>query len=210
MPINLTLGTLAQLKGQLLNISLQGDTDFDAALTTMGLGVAARFAQYCNRIWPFATGQTYTTNADRMRLILPAFPIVQVTKVEVRDDLAIGFVDQGPPASVIFNLREEAGLVEFAGYLGGGFSRLRLTYDGGYWFDATDNGSGSQPTGSTLLPADLQFAWLLQCEWVWNNRDRLGVSLAGGAESKKTFALGQVELVVEAQNILKQYVRFSP
>ena len=148
----LTLGTLAQLKAQLLNLSLQGDTDFDAALASLGLGVAGRFEAYCNRKFFWTVGDVFVTNADRTRLVLPRFPITAITAIAVRDDLTTGFIDQGPPDNVIFNLAEEIGEVVFAGYLGGSFSRLQLIFNGGFWFDASDNGSGI-PTHGQHAPS---------------------------------------------------------
>lgn len=66
------------------------------------------------------------------------------------------------------------------------------------------------PTGATPLPDDLKLAWLLQCEFIWKLRDKLGVSVA---ESAKTGAdmsgLVGMQLVPEVENTLRNYRRYS-
>ncbi len=367
--MNAGLGTLTDLKTQLLNEALRSATTYDAALLALGKGVATRFDQYCNRKVARLVGAQYVTNADRTKVILDRYPVEVISQIEIRDSLDQGWVDQGAVNNVLFNLREEVGLCEFAGYLGGSYSRIRITYTGGFWFatdDAVTIKSGALaltagatiarvafdaaftiapqvfaallapdggtivsilpatptaagfdvrfaaplpasgytlswiafmgvsdvlqqasasvatnaesltityptafaaapavlcnlvapdggtiisaqpsavtttgfkaefaapvpagytlswcayaqgaissltlPSGATALPDDLKFAWLTQCEAAWQLRDKLGLSLAEGAESRRTLTLGQLQLVPEVEAILKNHIRYA-
>lgn len=207
--MNLTLGTLKELKTHLLNASLQTNTDWDSAIANLGLGVALRFEKHCNRKFLRTVDDLFETNADRTRLIVPRFPLEVVTRIEVRDTVSEGFIDQGTVNDVLFNMRQEAGLLEFAGYLGGSFSRLRVTYTGGFWFDQSDDSSGSLPAGAAARPGDLFLAWLLQCEWIWTNRDKLGVGLQEKPGEKSAQNLGELRFVPEVKATLDDYVRYA-
>ena len=180
--MNLGLGNLAILKAYLLPPSLVAATDYDVQIIAIGKGVAAHMEQFCNRKFGRVVGETFAVNADRKSLVTERYPIETVTKIEIRDDLATGWVDQGAVNQVLFNIREEAGMLQFAGYLGASFSRLRVTYTGGYFFETAEPIDGGYPTatpvGSTPLPDELRLAWLQQCSHVWRQTDKLGTTIA--------------------------------
>jgi len=70
--------------------------------------------------------------------------------------------------------------------------------------------STAQPAGSTARPDDLFLAWLLQCERIWSVRDKLGLSLAGGAQPTfVTMTLAALELVPEVKETLRGYTRHN-
>ena len=209
--MNLGLGTLTDLKTFLLNASLRSSTDYDTVIEAIGLGVAGRFEQFCNRKFFRTVGDLYVTNADRLTMVLPRFPLETVTKIEIRDDLNQGWVDQGTVNNVLFNLRESAGIIQFAGYLGASFSRIRITYTGGYWFpdDGLSQTIGDLPSGATLLPNELKTAWLLQCEAVWAVKDKLGISIGEGPESRRTVTLANLVLLPEVEAVLNNFRRFT-
>jgi hypothetical protein len=161
--MDLTLGTLAELKAHLLNSALQSDTTYDGALAALGRGVAGRMHAVCNRIFPRAVADTFEFQADRYHVVLPRYPVEVITKLELRQTLAEGWIDQGTPSTYITQLSEESGLVEFTipefgiryGLPG---MRGRITYTGGYWIDlsgdgSADLGSRSYQDGTVALTA---------------------------------------------------------
>jgi len=205
--MNVGLSSLAVLKAWLLAPSLVSGTDYDAQITALGLGVAASLETFCNRKFARVTDDLFETTADRQRLVVLRYPIETISKIEIRDDLSIGWVDQGTVNDVLFNLREAAGLLEFAGYLGASFSRIRITYTGGYWFDTTEDASGTLPSGAAALPGDLKLAWLTQCEFLWGQRDKLGINIA--EKPTPSPALAQVELLPAVKQMIRTYVRYA-
>jgi len=207
--MNLGLGNLIELKRHLLNVSLQANTGYDAAITAIGKGVAGRFEQYCNRSFFRTVGDLYETNCDRLVVMLPRYPVESITKVEVRSNISDGWQDQGDPAQLLFNRRDYAGIVDVGGWLGGRYQRLRFTYTGGFWFDTTEDFSGTQPVGSTLRPDELFLAWLTQCEATWQLHDKLGRSIAEGPESRRNMNLSGLTLVPEVEATLKNFIRYQ-
>ena len=102
-----------------------------------------------------------------------------------------------------------AGIVDVGGWLGGRYQRLRFTYTGGFWFDTTEDFSGTQPVGSTLRPDELFLAWLTQCEATWQLHDKLGRSIAEGPESRRNMNLSGLTLVPEVEATLKNFIRYQ-
>lgn len=132
--MNLGLGTLTDLKTQLLNEALRPDTRYDVALAALGRGVAARFENYCGRKFGRVVGEVYQCCADRPAVVVPRYPIEQITKIEAKWLGTSAWVEQTPR----YLLDESAGIVEFADCpLGTTYDLLRLTYDGGYWVPST-------------------------------------------------------------------------
>jgi hypothetical protein len=140
--MNLTLGTLEELKIHLLNAALRSSTDYDATIAALGRGVAARFENYCNRKFLRTIGDTFECTADRMHVTLPRYPVEASPTIEQRDDLATGFVAQ-TYTDLVFDEDLPAGLIKFAAFPGPYISRLRFTYTGGYWFSDTGADSGT-------------------------------------------------------------------
>ena len=79
--MNIGLGNLTELKGQLLAASLRADTNYDGVITGIGLGVANLFDQYCNRTFGRTVGMMDTFSADRRHWYLRAFPVETITAV---------------------------------------------------------------------------------------------------------------------------------
>lgn len=139
--MNLTLGTLDELKAHLLNEALQDDTRFDATIAALGLGVAGEFERLCARRFGRVVGATFEASADRDHYTLPRYPVEAVTKIELRQTLAEGWVDQGDVDGLVRQIMAEAGLVLLDALLGGWADRVRLTYTGGYWIDESADGT---------------------------------------------------------------------
>jgi len=133
--MNLTFGTLATLKAQLLPSGLTAGTDYDALIASLGRAVAGRFEQACNRKFARVVGDIFECPADRAHVVLPRYPIEEITAIALRTDMETGYVDQGSVNSLLLDLGLASGLVDFGAQFGPARSRLRITYTGGYWLD---------------------------------------------------------------------------
>jgi hypothetical protein len=83
-----------------------------------------------------------------------------------------------------------------------------VTYTGGYWYDDTDAGTGTLPSGATLLPADVKMIWLNECQLVWQASDRLGIQhIPQGENALLNTRLGILELSPMSKAALEPYRR---
>lgn len=207
--MNLGLGNLIELKRQLLPGSLVPSSEYDSNIAAIGKGVAALFDQECNRKFARVAGEKDEFTADRRSWVLTRYPIEAVTTVERRDDMAGGWLGL-TINDVILQRSDAAGILQFGAMQGIYLARLRVTYTGGFWFDASEDATDVQPVGSTALPGDLKEAWYLQCREVWNKIDRQGRNVAEGEVT--TFVsqmLMQLNFVPQVEGILKSYVRYQ-
>ena len=201
MSANLGLGTLDELKAMLLNASLLAPATYDTPISAIGKGVAQRMEKFCNRKFGWMAGDIFYCTSNREHVILPRYPVVNVSLIEQRGaetDTWTTLTD------IVQSSDYNAGLIEFLAMQGPYYSRLRLTYDGGYWF----NDGTSQPAGAATRPDDLLLAWFLQCEYVWRSRDKLGISLQDDPE-KPLVNLRMLDFMPAVKEILRAYVRYS-
>jgi hypothetical protein len=208
--MNIGLGYLTELKEQLLAASLRSDTNYDAVITGIGLGVANLFDQYCNRTFARTAGKTDTFSADRRHWYLNCYPVEQITGLAKCDDQADGFVASPlPPAegSLIQQMQLDQGYIMFIALQGYFFSRIRVTYTGGYWFDTTEDGSGVMPGTATALPAAVKTAWYLQCQHLWKRWDKLGAQIAQDPEGQTS--LDKMELTPMVKQLLRPFQRMQ-
>jgi hypothetical protein len=208
--MNAGLGNLTELKGQLLAASLRTDTNYDAVITGIGLGMANLFDQFCNRTFCRTAGMVDTFSADRRHWYLRCFPAETITGIARQDSAAEGFTASAlppDPSSLIQQMQLEQGYIMFISLQGYFFSRIRVTYTGGYWFDTTENGTGVMPGTATALPAAVKSAWYLQCQEVWKRWDKLGAQIA--EDPDKQPALEGVELVPLVEQLLRPFKRMQ-
>jgi len=208
--MNIGLGNLTELKGQLVAASLRSDTNYDAVITGIGLGVANLFDQFCNRTFARTAGKTDTFSADRRHWYLNCYPVEQITAVAKCDDQADGFVASPLPpneSSLIQQMQLDQGYIMFIAIQGYFFSRIQVTYTGGYWFDTTEDGSGVMPATATPLPAAVKSAWYLQCQQVWKRIDRLGAQIAQNPEGQTS--LDRMELTPFVKELLNPFRRMQ-
>jgi hypothetical protein len=203
--MNVGFSSLAVLKRHLLAVSMQGQNQFDAVITAMGLGVAAAFARYCDRDFGYQAGAVETFRGGRIHYIVRRYPIRALASVEMRLTWAGAWQVQA--SDFVQDLDEQCGIVQFAYLVDESNCRLRVTYDGGYWWDTTEDGSGVAPSGVPLLPADIQQAWLLQCQEIWNKRDKLG--LAATAKADEWVRIERLDLLPIVTQILDPHRRLS-
>lgn len=181
--MNIGLGNLTELKGQLLAASLRSDTNYDNVITAIGQGVAAQFDKYCNRKFARLEGDFDQFRADRRHYYLKRYPVEAIASAQRQDTLSDGWLNL-PVADLIQQWNLRIGYISFIALQGYEFSQLMVTYTGGFWFDTTEDGSGVMPAAATPLPADVKFAWYLQCQNVWRQWDKLGNQIAEAPEQQ--------------------------
>jgi hypothetical protein len=208
--MNVGLGNLTELKGQLLAASLRSDTNYDTVITGIGLGVANLFDQFCNRTFCRTVGKVDTFRADRRHWYLNAFPSEVISALAKQDDLTDGYVASTlppDPASLIQQMDLASGYIMFISIQGYFFSQIQVIYTGGFWFDTTENGTGVMPGTATALPAAIKSAWYLQCQHVWKRWDKLGAQIAQDGETQG--ALSGIELIPLVKELLRPFKRMQ-
>lgn len=216
--MNSGFSNLASLKAYTLAVGVRARTDWDAALTIIGQGVARAFEKYCDRKFAYTVGQLDVFGADRCQFLLSRFPVVPpVTTVEFKQDEPTGWVVQtGATGMAIQSLDADAGIVYFPDGVdcGAYFSQMRFTYTGGYFWEQlepVDQGFPTAlPAGATALPPDLLLAWYMQCAEIWKLKDKLGQGITV-EEKAQRISVANLEdnLLPQVKSILGQYVRFS-
>ncbi|MGA2540165.1 MAG: hypothetical protein ABSG78_01245 [Verrucomicrobiota bacterium] len=208
--MNIGLGNLTELKGQLLAASLRSDTNYDAVITGIGLGVANLFDQHCNRTFCRTVGKVDTFSADRRHWYLNCYPVETITALAKKDDETDGFKAYALPpdaSSLIQAMQADQGYIMFISIQGYYWSRLQVTYTGGFWFDTTEDGSGVMPAGATGLPAAVKSAWYLQCQEVWKGIDKLGAQISENPEGQRS--IRGMELAPMVKTLLNPFKRMQ-
>ncbi len=213
------LGTLDALKAAVLPPSLMADADFDAPLTIIGKGVAARFDSFTARKLARQVDAQWEGTADRVFVSLPGYPVEAVTKAELRysgqtDDNTLNGVpvwsDYTP--YLVGTLDALCGVLDLQVIQGSVFDRLRITYTGGYWIDGTPTADGTavaaMPDTATPLPDDLFSAWTLQCAAELQARDVLGVGVTRD-EKASTVDQAAGRLIPSVLDVLRSYRRMA-
>jgi len=201
---NVGLGSLTTLKRHVLASALVLETRYDTQLTAIGLGVAGQIEGYCNRKLQYTADDTITFDAARDHFYLPRAPVASVSSVETKDDETTGWVtDSGQPIQI----EESSGRIWFGGVYGTRSTLVRVTYTGGYWFDTSEDDSGSNTDSATELPGGIKLAWLLQCAETWNQKDRLGVGIVSQEQTK--ISIAKLDLAPTVKRLLAPYVRFQ-
>jgi hypothetical protein len=202
--MNIGLGNLTELKGQLLAASLRTDTNFDAVIKGIGAGVAGQIEKFCNRRLQRVEGEQDVFSGDRRHWYLSRFPAESVSLCEKQDSVQDGWVTL---PDLIQAQQLDQGYVMFISVQGYYWSRLRITYTGGYWFDTTDDGTGTRPGPAAALPAELKLAWYLQCQNVWKRWEKLGAGITERPELSG--AVGQLGLAAAVKELLRPFVRMQ-
>jgi hypothetical protein len=202
------LTNLSTLKSWLLPASLADGADYDAQISAIGIGVAAQLEGHCNRKFARIEGDVFECTADRDHLKLPRYPVEVITSLEMQFSLSEGWQDQSPLTDVIWNQALDRGILYF------GFRqaptplwRTRITFTGGYWIDDTEDSSGTLPDGATAMPGGLLLPWKLQCEHVWQQRDKLGIAI--GEKAATSPALAAIELLPAVKDMVRPFIRYA-
>jgi hypothetical protein len=221
--MNVGFSNLATLKANLLAPALVSSTDYDARLVMIGLGVAASFGRYCNRDFMYQAGIQEVAGGDRSFWFARSTPVTQFTNVELRFFKSDNWVSiMGQPLQA----DEEKGKIHFGYTLGRAPIQFRLTYNGGYFWEQLEPNDMGYPTAvpaditnnaagidskKFLLPADLQFAWIMQCRKVWEAVDKIGDKITEvGSNARQTAeVMAGLDLIPEVKTILDLYKRYQ-
>jgi len=199
--LNAGFATLDILKARLLPEAARTDTEYDSALSDLGLSIAKRIEAHCNRKIARNTSAVDEFTAWNLSVTLRCYPVESITTIQLRDaDGTLTAVD------VDYSLDEACGLIDFHGVPGTKLQRLVVTYAGGYWLDPDDG--TALPAGAEALPYDLREIWLAEVQRHTEARGTFeAVGLRAQTDANKTpriFAL--TEDTVDA---LRTYRRFS-
>ena len=218
MPLQATtivgLGTLGLLKSIILPGPVADGTDRDVQLAAIGRSVAAQFDKYTNRTLARGEDLVWEGSADCSFVVLPAYPLEKITKLEscyaaVPLNVALGWSDD--TANLPASVNKAAGLVDFGFSYASLADYIRFTYTGAYWIDDTLDGSGECPEGVTPLPPDLSSAWTLQCATELQARDVFGMGVVRDTNIRSAaiqFASG-LTLAPQVIAILNTYRRLA-
>ena len=178
---------------------LPGDTMQDDVLTRAIQGVSARFNGETGRVLARTVGATHEFPASEKEVLPPCYPIEAVTKFELKDSEAAGWVEQSDVSYVV----RRGCVISLAAPLGSLSTQLaRVTYTGGYVLPGTTPGAGQ-----TALPADLENAATEQvCAWFYN-REKLGL-IRHWPSSGTYVVLSQMPLLMWVAATLRRYQRW--
>ena len=194
--MNAGFSNLGFLKKRLLLASDAAGTAYDEAVTALGLAVAGYFETECDRKFARAAVDTYECEASRRFAVVPRYPIESVTKLEMRTSTTEGWVEQ---TAVPINFNKGAGVVTFTLLPAAAGDMVRLTYTGGYWWDTSEDLSGTKPTGAEDLPQALLLAWVQACKFLW---DRGSIE----DRAKAGFGDGEIERFITGESKWPEFV----
>lgn len=213
--MNSGFSNLTTLKAALLPDALRADTQFDAVIAAIGLGVAESFDRFCNRRFARLEDAEEIFDCNRTYCSLARYPVEEITKAETRDTVDGGWIEQ-TISNVVTQISEASGLVEFGATLGSNLSRVRLTYTGGYFWVTTeptdeDHDEDVIPVTGFALPADLFDAWLEQCQYLFTERDAMGQQgiKKQGKEGTGAWKFAEIGLLKHVSDVLNKYTRFA-
>lgn len=203
--MNAGLSSLTSLKAQILAASLRARTDWDTQLFALGLGVAGAIEGSLGRRLARLPGDTHTVPGNQDVISLPRYPLEAVSAVAYRERVTDDWSDA---TSSLFTWNAASGLVYLEGQLTTATGQIRVTYTGGYWWDDTENNSGSLPAGATALPAALLTAWHTQVEAMWRAKDKLGLKIKEEAETGSP-AQNTIELLPSVLTAIAPFRRLA-
>jgi hypothetical protein len=202
--MDLDLGNSEVLRKFLLPEAMWTGDNYAVPIAAIGLGVAKSFDQYCNRKFKRSTAHIDQFTGDRDHWYLGATPVESITSFQTKSDETVGWETQ---TGAWTNLQTDSGRLWFGGSQWNEEYLVRVNYTGGYWYDATDTQTDTIPANATALPKDIELAWKIQCQHLWNMRDKIGVALSSGpGEASK---LNDYDLIPDVRRILNAYVRYQ-
>lgn len=199
--LNAGFTTLDTLKNRLLPEAARTDTEYDSALSDMGLSIAKRIENHCNRRFARNTAAVDEFSAWNLSITLRGYPVESITSIQIRD--ADGtLVD----SEMDYSLDEACGLIDFHAVPGAKRQRLVVTYVGGFWLDPDDG--TAMPSGAQALPYDLREIWLAEVQRIAEARGTFeAVGLRAHSDAAKTATINGLSQDTVAA--LSYYRRFS-
>lgn len=191
------LTTLATVKARL---GIQdSDVKDDALLTQFIALVSARFENDCNRTFTGAPNVTEEFEGDETEIRVARYPIDETAAItfDLQASAVTGWEAQ---ASVDYIVRKGC-VISLSAKLATWRTKARVTYTGGY---ALPDDTGVGPA----LPDDLQYAAVEQVAYVFQNKDRLGISsMSGQGGSINQFS--KLDLLPSVAATLAKYERWT-
>lgn len=208
--MNAGFANLTTLKAHLLGAALQPSIEFNDVIAVIGLGIAGMIENHCQRKFSRIVGETEIFPGDRREFLLTRFPIESVTKVEVKHTEASGW-EEHAVNEFVSTVDLATGILhtQAASDVGRHDAQVRITYTGGFFWETKEPSDPgyptAQPAGSAALAQALQLAWLMQCQEVWNKRDKLGLTIAEPLNARSKLA--RVEFAPLVAQMLRPFIR---
>lgn len=195
---------LSTLKSHLLAPAAAARTDFDTALGLIGLGVAIKFENFCNRKFAYTEDAEITLPANQLVFSVPRFPIIGSVAAVLQPS------GGGSTTTITGDISQTdlaAGLVHFESMPGTVHDRVILTYTGGFWIPTGAEGD-DQPANSSELPDDLKLAYVEQCRAVAQAQGLFSTAaMPGDTASDNRVISREIKLLPDVVEILMQYRR---
>lgn len=202
--MNAGLSNLLTLKKYLLPSTWQDVTAEDDAILAVGLGMAGLLEGHCARKFQRTVGATQEFDAAACIVQLERFPLETFTSLELQTEPGGDWEDVTD--SILRHMK--SGMVKIDGPLASeGFATLRATFTGGFWWDTTEDDTGSLPSGATAIPAALQMAWISQCVAVYARmkNDGITAALANGSAAAASAFINGIELLPVVEKMVQPY-----
>ena len=200
--MNAGLCSLADLKAHVMPSVLRARTDYDAQLKTLGLGVAMLMEGYCSRAFGRVVNDVCKASANALCFSLERYPVESIGSI------VLNAAGNGGDTTITTDIERTdlaAGLIFFDSPPGTQHDQVTITFTGGYWWDTTEDASGTQPSGSAALPADLLMAFHLQMKAVVEAQNLFNTAAAGSSKDK---AVGlTLDLIPAVKEVLNGYRR---
>ena len=197
------LTTLADIKTRL---KLQESDVVDDDLLTQFLEMtSARLENACNRKFGYVVGQVDEFEGDETELRVLRFPIdetgtITFTRTVTAAEGPLDVTDQ-----INWVVRRGC-VISLVSVVGRWKEVLKVTYSGGYLLPGTTALDGTNPPA---LPDDVSGACIEQVVYLFQNKDRLGVT--GMSSGQGSFQqLSKLDLLPSVQAVVDKYERWMP
>lgn len=196
---------LGWLKRRVLLPADAAGTGYDEAVLALGQGVASLFEAECGRKFARAEGDTYECNPCSGFAVLPRYPLEAVTKIELRSTASGSWVEQ---TAAGLNYNRTSGVATFYDMVPSRGDVARITYTGGYWWDTSEDSTGTMPAGAEALPHALLLAWTNACKFIWDRGTIEDRAKAGfGNDEIERFLSGESAFPPFVAAVLAKYRR---
>ncbi len=195
------MSNLCQLSSVKSRLGLgEADVQDDELLGNFIALVSGIFAKECHREFARSATATYEFRGDDMDIPVDRFPVESVSKWELKSSETEGWVEQ---TDIVYLLNAPKSILELSIALGTSRQLGRVTFAGGYVLPG-----GTVGAGQTALPGELEQAAVEQVAFLYQNKDRLGLTSVtgeGGSISRQA-----MELLPFAAAVIKKYERWRP
>lgn len=205
--MNVGFSSLTKAKALLLPAATRTNPMWDDQIITLGLTVAELIEGHCARKLAWVEGDTFETEANRIVISVPRYPVIEWTALEMQTEPGATWEDV---SDSILRYEAASGLLHFRTPPGDVSQTLRVTFMGGFYWDTTEDATGTAPEGAPALPNVFLSAWTLQMQAIAQAMDLFGAA-AGKPQSKgnENTRLPLAELLPIVQTMINPYRRFA-